>query len=553
MPTAGSSPGARLLTPAKIRPPSLRDDFRHRPRLDAALDAGARIALVVAPAGYGKTVAVAHWAQTQPTSVAWLSIDGQDEVPARFWRHLAASIARVRPGLGDETLVAIDEWATNGFDAVNVLLEELGDDVDPLYLVLDDLHRIDGTDTIEQLSHFVERAPDGVRLVIVSRSHARAPRTAVASQPAGVGRRPDRPRAPRRRGTSPGGSSGDHAVGTRDRAATARHHGRVAGRVAEPSCLAINSNRNPERFVRSGGGLSLDRTLSQYVVAEILDGLPVDVTEAVQALSVLDQVDARRAEMVAGVDDGDHFIDELLRLGLPLVLVEPDQLVYRFHDLFRTLVVQEVQRRHGGPSPDLLRRAAQAEEAAGDHAAAVRHLMEAGEYEHAFDLVIGPAWEQYRRGQFASVSVWLDQFPASFIGADPARIVRFAPLLALVGRLDDADRWSQAASTLASDSDDPDLLLDLALGHLLVALARGDTDLARAHCDVLRARVGDDHLHAESNVRVPTAMALVELSDEHIDAAAGWLRAASVLPTLPERARVVGQPIRHAWLGLRTW
>jgi LuxR family maltose regulon positive regulatory protein len=539
-----STRGARLLTPAKIRPPQLRDDLARRPRLDTALDQASTVTLVVAPAGYGKTVAVGHWVRAEHRPVAWFSIDRQDVVPARFWRHVAAAISRAQPALGQETLDAIDEWATDGFDAANVLLAEMGDAIDPLVLVLDDLHRVDDLHVLEQLAHFIERAPRGLQVVVLSRTAPGlpVPRWRAARIVVEVGQ------TDLELNTAEALALIERVVDEPLPADVQQKLVAIARgwpAALQLSCLALKGHADPDTFVRSSA--NTDRTLSEYVVAEILDGLPEHLTAAVEALCILEHIDPARCQVVAGVADGQALIEELLRRGLPLVLWDPDHRVYRFHDLFRALVLDEFVTRHGPPSPALLTLAAQAEEAAGDQAAAVRHLMAAGDYQHAFELVVQPAWEAYRNGAFASVSMWLDQFPTSFIGQDAHRIVQFAPLLALVGRLDDAERWIHAAAAMARDSDDRDLLLELALGHLVVAVGRGDTDLARAQCDELQRRIGDEHLHAETNVRVPTVMTLAELTDERLDAADRWMTAAASLPTLPERARTVGQPIRWAW------
>jgi LuxR family transcriptional regulator, maltose regulon positive regulatory protein len=58
---------------------------------------------VCAPAGFGKTSVLAEWARCGPQPVAWLSLDGGDSDPARFWRYVAASLDRLRPGIADRS------------------------------------------------------------------------------------------------------------------------------------------------------------------------------------------------------------------------------------------------------------------------------------------------------------------------------------------------------------------------------------------------------------------------------------------------------------------
>ena len=79
---------------AKLEIPRLPEKLVSRPRLLAELNRGfhARLALVTAPAGYGKTTLVADWLSRRRPPAAWLSLDDGDKNPARFWKHLAAAL-----------------------------------------------------------------------------------------------------------------------------------------------------------------------------------------------------------------------------------------------------------------------------------------------------------------------------------------------------------------------------------------------------------------------------------------------------------------------------
>ena len=67
--------------PRRLAPPRLRRGIVARPRLSRALDGGrdASLTLVVAPAGYGKTVAVEVWLAERGHAVAWVRADARDD------------------------------------------------------------------------------------------------------------------------------------------------------------------------------------------------------------------------------------------------------------------------------------------------------------------------------------------------------------------------------------------------------------------------------------------------------------------------------------------
>ena len=95
-------PERDVLLATKLYVPGLRSGFVPRPRLADRLDEGVRrgVVLVCAPAGYGKTILLAEWVRHGQWPVAWLSLDGGDNDPVRFWRHTVAALDRAVPGIG---------------------------------------------------------------------------------------------------------------------------------------------------------------------------------------------------------------------------------------------------------------------------------------------------------------------------------------------------------------------------------------------------------------------------------------------------------------------
>ena len=102
-PAGAAMSGQDSLLATKLYVPRPQPGFVPRPRLVQALSQGlawGRV-LVCAPAGYGKTVLLAEWAQHGPQLAAWLSLDTGDNDPARFWRHAIAALDRLHPGIGE--------------------------------------------------------------------------------------------------------------------------------------------------------------------------------------------------------------------------------------------------------------------------------------------------------------------------------------------------------------------------------------------------------------------------------------------------------------------
>ncbi len=172
-PRAGPSAQDVLLA-TKLHMPRPQPGVVPRPRLAQQLDAGLGrgLVLVCAPAGYGKTVLLADWAQRGPRLAAWLSLDAGDNDPARFWRHAIAALDRVRPGIGERVGPLLGPPAPQSFDGlVTTLINELAQPgADDVRLVLDDYHAVGAQPVHTSLEFLLEHRPPGLDLVLASRT-----------------------------------------------------------------------------------------------------------------------------------------------------------------------------------------------------------------------------------------------------------------------------------------------------------------------------------------------------------------------------------------------
>jgi LuxR family maltose regulon positive regulatory protein len=165
--TAAFSVLETKLLPATGRPASV---IRTRllDELDAAPAGG--LTVVVAPVGFGKTTLVRGWCERSETAVAWLSLDAADDDPIRLWTYLAASLDRVRAGLGRP---AFNRLRTPGVSAEAVadeLLNAVNSFEHPVAIVLDDLHVLRDPSCLRTLGRAAERLPAHARMLVATRS-----------------------------------------------------------------------------------------------------------------------------------------------------------------------------------------------------------------------------------------------------------------------------------------------------------------------------------------------------------------------------------------------
>jgi LuxR family maltose regulon positive regulatory protein len=99
---------------------------------------GAALALVVAPAGYGKTTLLAQWALRDPRTFAWVKLQRGDDDPLELARSIARAIAAATPGRHPELDAVAGAKRRRSLDATIGSLERpFADPAEPLVLVLD--------------------------------------------------------------------------------------------------------------------------------------------------------------------------------------------------------------------------------------------------------------------------------------------------------------------------------------------------------------------------------------------------------------------------------
>src|SRR5215831_3967386 len=144
-----------------------------RPGLFGRLGGPARVTVVAAPAGSGKTVLLRSWIRQAGLSghTTWVPMGREERDPQHFWLAVLAALRRTTPGaaLVRELTAApdLDEGVIT-----ERLLADLAPLDDRLWLVVDDVHEL-GPEALRQLELLVMRAPPELRFVLAARHDVR--------------------------------------------------------------------------------------------------------------------------------------------------------------------------------------------------------------------------------------------------------------------------------------------------------------------------------------------------------------------------------------------
>jgi LuxR family transcriptional regulator, maltose regulon positive regulatory protein len=445
---------------AKVACPGMPPTHVSRVGLRSALTSGASgLALVSAPAGTGKTTLLAEWVQRDLDGrAAWLSIDRRDNDPVRFWMYVLAAIQTLEPDLGIGTLDLLSGRA--GCDSVDVseaLVAELGS-LDPphvLTLVLDDLHNLSERSIYEGLDSLIERRPPGLRIVLSTRADPllrlgrfRASGSLLELRQADL-RFSQLEAQELFRTPAPGLAPRDLDL------LVDRTEGWII--ALQMAAVALRANRDLGRHLDQIA--ALDSTLADYLVAEVMEGLPEEVREFLLLSSVLEELLPDACDAVTRRDDSRRILTYLRQHNLFLVAPDAAHSSPRYHHLFAELLRVELRTVDPEAERAANLRAAGWFRSTGDSASAMDHLFAAGAYDEALGVLMDNAVGYYDAGLARSMIEWIERFPPGFFDAEPKRTLDLAAMLCANGRYAEATDWLQRLEGTAAALVDADPVL----------------------------------------------------------------------------------------------
>ena len=546
------------LLATKLHVPGSRLGLVPRPRLAERLDEGLGrgLVLVCAPAGYGKTVALAEWARRRRCPAAWLSLDAGDNDPARFWRHVVAALDRARPGIGERIGPLLGPPAPVAFEPlVTALINELADQPgeDVALLVLDDYHLIGAEPVHTSFGFLLEHRPPGMYLVLASRT----------DPPLALARLRASGQLAELRDVELRFTAGEAAVMLREAAGAhvpdasvaalaARTEGWAAG--LQLAGLSLRGQEDVTGFVAAFTGSH--RFVLDFLAEEVLERQSEQVRRFLLETSVLERLSGDLCDAVTGRPGSQALLEQAERAGLFLVPLDEVRGWWRYHHLFADLLRARLQQEQPGGIAQLHRNAAAWHEEHGLADDAIRHAVAAGEMawaarliERHFDTVF------YLRGEGATVQRWLSGLPDDLVRCRPRLLLAQASLANASGRADEVEQLIDAAERAsAGAAEEPfeptvgranSMLVNvpalIALDRSHLAQLRGDTEGTAAFASRALAESGESEWLLSSIARGFLAVAewhrglLADAESALASSIGGW--------------QAAGQPTVTAWGG----
>jgi ATP/maltotriose-dependent transcriptional regulator MalT len=439
----GGTPGPLVLT-TKLNPPAIRGAVS-RPALIARLSEhpAHRIVLVAAPAGWGKTTLLADWCATVSQPFAWVSLDPGDNDPVRFWVHVIAALNAAAPGVV-ETVPGLIR--TPGMSLTGTVLPALINDLavlrQPMTLVMDDYHMICSTPVLESIAFLVDHLPLPMRLMIASRADPALPLAKLRASRAIAEIREEDLRFTEAETTELLNTALGLGLSQVD---IARLQQRTEGWSAglQLAGISLQGREDKSDFIKTFAGD--DWQIADYLVTEVLEGLPAGLRSFLLRTSILERLSAPLCDAVVEGTGSDRVLAEIERASLFLIPLDTRRRWYRYHQLFAEMLRYELERSSPGEAALLHRRASLWHRADGEVGEAIHHSLQAGDAADAREL-IASHWNTYfNNGLVSTVDAWLDQLPQEMVEADSRLCLTRAWLARHLGRLDEVEPWVSAA------------------------------------------------------------------------------------------------------------
>ena len=487
-PAVAAAPGDALGSPdpelvwTKLAAPAPRAGLLPRAGLQSLLQASlkAKLCLLAAPAGSGKTSLLAQWRQAADgRRVAWVSLDERDNDPARFWSYLVAALRTVESGVGT---VAQEALRGPSVELERVVVPSLVNDLSavggPLVLVLDDYHVVTDATCHQTLGLFLDHLPADVHVVLSTRVDPPLPLARMRARGELTELRVAELHFSDEEASELLNGSMGLALAAEDVARLAeRTEGWAAGLVL--AGLSLRGRPDPSGFIAAFHGD--DRHVADYLVAEVLDRQPEELRAFLLRTSLLERLSGPLCDAVLETQGSAALLGELERSNLFLVPLDDRREWYRYHQLFADLLRLQLGFREAGLVPLLHRRAAAWHQAAGQIDEAIGHATAAGEVSQAGALIAQHWLGSWRGGRRASVARWLQGLPPEVIAADPP----VAFVAAWIGGFSGAskqqtDRWLAAVQDQAREGGLPAGINSLAFGVALTGAAQLFDDVGHA-------------------------------------------------------------------------
>jgi LuxR family maltose regulon positive regulatory protein len=388
-------------------------------------DESARIVVLAAPPGYGKTNVMMQWAARQRLPIAWLTAGPADNDPQVLLAGIGAALGSANSRAASGLTRLVGEISSRG----------------PVLVVLDQLESVDSAESTAVVVELAEHLPPGSRLAIGTRARPPLPMPTLRARGEVL-----------ELGCGDLSMTGQESRALLDRAGITLDEPAVDDLVehTEGWPVALHfAGRAARLWPRGGGGFCFrgdDRLMGDYLRSEVLGGLDDATVSFLTRTSVLDRLSGPLCDAVLESRGSQVTLEVLESTSLPLIALDQHRGWFRYHHLLRDLLASDLGRNEPALAATLHGRAARWFDARRLPEPALRHAQSASDPERAAKLVAAAGAAAYISGRAGDVGRWVEWFPAEGVSVRFPNVAILGALAeASVGHPPAAERWTAFA------------------------------------------------------------------------------------------------------------
>jgi len=435
-----------LLLKTKLFIPEPASRIVARQRLNQQLNQGvtAKLTLVAAPAGFGKTTLLSCWLQDKPRLSAWVSLNEDDNDETLFWAYVVNALQQAYAKCNQPLLTKFDPFQLPPAKTLLAnLINELTTCEEPTVLVLDDYHVISNPAIHEQISFLIDNNPAQLSVVLSTRADPPLPLARLRAKSQLCELRADALRFTLSESTNLLNEILELELDPTDiEALEQRTEGWVAG--LQLAALSMQGRSDKRMFIADFSGSH--HFILEYLTEEVLNRLTESQRHFLLQTSVLDSFCANLCDWVVEINNSADSLSELQRSNLFLVPLDDDRIWFRYHhlfaDLLRNRLIQDFSQED---ILNLYQRASHWYHQHDDLDLAIKYALLAQDYTSAADLIEQIVDQVIARGQVKTLLRWIKALPNEVIQSRPCLLMHQGWIIFLSGQVTLASQILQAA------------------------------------------------------------------------------------------------------------
>ncbi|WP_419886530.1 LuxR C-terminal-related transcriptional regulator [Paenibacillus sp. B-A-8] len=400
----------------------------------------AKVTLIAASAGFGKTTLAAEWARIHADEVAWLSLDISDNHLVRFWLSVHAAIQRIASSFLSRLDLFLQSVRDGSVEtAISLLLNELYSLPSVITLIVDDYHTITNQSVHESMGFFIGHLPDHVKLVILSRTRPPLSLSRLRVQQELLELSNDDLRFTFEEiNELQSQSLRDQLTLEELLLLEQKTEGWVAGLIL--AFLSFSEKQDRTAYMNTFSGNS--RNIFDYLLDEVLSRQSTEVQNFLLVTSILNSFSPSLAAAVMDQSGAEKQLHEVEEARLFIVPLDDTRSWFRYHHLFAEMLKTRLSKKMSSAEiVNLHRRAAIWYDQEGLALEAIQHAFEAKDYVLSASCMDRHFNSIIKNGDESILLDLLDMLPIKNMIVHPDLFYFQAGSMAVSGRTDDAKRF----------------------------------------------------------------------------------------------------------------